>query len=168
MNLRTVIVAEVDETLVLVEISSVVGDFTSDMLPVFKDIKEVDISGCKEIDPDEFVQNILQVQKLQKIVLTGCSQFQEYHLVEFLPYMDCLQDVQIRGCDFMSSEIVVELLENMCSIVHFDFDPRHFNADIQCWQYIEQKWDSVSFGIGFLKFFEESVIDGDVTLSSEE
>ena len=75
------------------------GPFSPTLLLYFPQLKELDISGCIQIDSGLFCDCIAACTSITKISMKNCSQFSQYQLSLFVRKTRKLRFLECSNCD---------------------------------------------------------------------
>ena len=130
----------------IMDITSKIGSFSPFLFVYLNTISEIDISGCRSIDANEFTDCVLYCKKLEKLTMTSCTQFSEGHFLQFLPRLTNLYLIDLARCQeiaFVGSFFIVQSIE---SIRYFNFEPKNPQEDVSDWELLLRNIRRVHFG----------------------
>ena len=143
----------VNEMVTFVDLTPQLGAFTPCLFVYFRDLMEIDISGCKSIDPCLFVDCIAACQNLRKIEMISCTQFNQYHIVNMLqdkPKLKYFESSKGSNINFTNA---YRMLSSLPSLEFLNFDPQEIFEQIDDWSNLFRIFRNVHFGINIMRFF---------------
>ena len=154
VTLVTFCEAEVDGFFIFSCVANAIGQFKPQMLAYLHDIVEVDITGCVDIDPDDFTDFIQSCSKLRFLYMSGCYQFQKAHIVEFMQNLPNIQTIDVTECSKLDYQSIYELLEVLFNLKIFHFDPEEILSSRFKWrQLVKDAFVRVEFSQSLIMHF---------------
>ena len=129
-----------------IDITEKIQLFSPLILVYLTNISQLDISGCRFIDPNLLVDTVIFCTGLKKLEMQFCSQFQEKHFVLMLPKLQDLLYADFHSCDEISFAAAFWMLSEMDEIQCINFDPQNPVADVNDWEIILRHFTMVHFG----------------------
>ena len=136
-----------------VDIMSQIGVFTPTLMIYFPQIQEIDISGCVMINPALFIDCLVAVQNLKKLLLVGCIQFNQYSLVKISVHMKNLTYLDVVHCCEIHHVNLYCILSNLNKLQFINLSPRDALKDIEYFKEIIRIYRDVCFGRNILMYF---------------
>ena len=128
------------------EITGHIGSFSPILFIYLREIAEIDVSGCRSIDSDLFVDCIIFCENLKKIEMRSCWQFEENDFVKMLPKMRKLSYVDIAKCCKITSVSALYIAASMCQVLWLNFDPKDAKSNVSDWEILLRNFPEIHFG----------------------
>ena len=139
--------------LTYVDLTSQIGPFTPCILVYFSDLQELDIGGCRSIDPSLFVDCIVVCTKLRKLVLTSCTQFSQYQIVKVVRNKCHLEYLEASNTSDINYANAYLILSHVPQAQFVNFDPHKIFNEIDDWTNLFRIFHYVHFVVNIMRFF---------------
>ena len=133
-------------SLIEIDVTPRMGRFLSTIFVYFNHIKEIDISGCRFIDPDLFVDCSKFVNNLQKLEMMNCQQFQEFHFLTMGIHFQSLAYLDVASCSEISFNGAFGIINEMTGLLFFNFEPKNAKEDVLFWEKLLCTMRHIHFG----------------------
>ena len=121
--LKTYSTGFVNGMVTFVDITPQIGIFTPSILIYFRQLQELNISGCVNIDAVLFVDCSVTLENLIKLIMRACYQFSQYLIVKTGAHHAKLEYFDFVGC----CEITHSNLYTLCLVVCHSFSALTLN-----------------------------------------
>ena len=143
----------IDGMLTFVNITPKLGYFSPTILLYFPELLQLDISGCKGIEPSLFTDCIGSCVNLKKLVLKGCNQFQQYHVVRFSSSVKQLSYLDAENCGEFTYANAYALLATLQHLEMLHLNPQDIGDQLIKWKHLFVLFRRVHFGVNITKHF---------------
>ena len=97
----------------MVNLTPIYGGFNSYVMSVMKDLVDMDVSGCRKLNTDDFVESIVDAFKVEKLNISGCTQFTEQQIIDICTCLPNLVSVDATGCTGLQFANALTILCNI-------------------------------------------------------
>ena len=129
-----------------VMLSPLIGSFQSSLLKRMPNLKNIDVSGCLLLDPEQFSKSVVSCLQLQDLNIEDCKQFKERHLVEIctgLPQLQMMKAIHTQPIQVVSAYVIV----TNCREMHLlEVEARYPDFEAKEWSKLNSMFLSVDFG----------------------
>ena len=133
-------------TLLQFDISDHVRQFNSTLFVYLTNIQEIDVHGCRFLDPNLFVDRIVFVRNLKKLIMRSCTQFNEMHFIKMLLELLHLLYVDLASCQQISFDVALCLTSELPQLMFINFEPKNSKEDVCYWEMLLRTFNKVHFG----------------------
>ena len=129
------------------------GQFSPTVLIYFSGLRELDVSGCTQIDSNLFTDCIVACVNLLKLVMVRCIQFTQYQVLKFVRNLPELKYFDVsKGPEFTYTNGYV-MLCSLKNLEMVDFEPKNISIEIADWKALFRMFAKVHFGLSITRYF---------------
>ena len=132
------------------------GKFNALQLIHFTDLTLIDISECRSVVSQDYVECIQFCTKLKHFNISECSQFHEYQMVRMLCGLQALSVVDITGTQKLQYISTYRIVTSLPGLSLICLDPKNPRQEANSWKWlITDVKHRVQFGKCVMKYFPE-------------
>ena len=135
----------------VLDVSKELGVFNPFLILYIRNIRSIDISGCRFLSPSNFMDCVVVCSNLQKIMMRSCTQFSEHQLARMLSKLKNLHYVDIDRCVELSFASAYWIVSSLQSLQMINFVPGNSRIELVDWKRLYNIFYAVSFGISFTR-----------------
>ena len=117
------------------------------------ELQELDISGCRAIDANLFVDCIAACTNLRKLEMKACSQFTQYHMIKLVVNLKQLRFLEFSNTQDVSVCNAHAILANMQKLEKVNFDPKTSPHELQGFKQLMAIFRNIHFGNNITRHF---------------
>ena len=130
----------------LVYLTPLIGPFDGIFFSKMRNVVDVRIPGCNKVDPNTFVDAIVEAKQIEEVDITGCKQFNEYQLVRMFKSLPNLVQVFALETTGILSVSAYEIVTNARKIRVLKVVPKFPIVDKKNWSQLHCIFLHIDFG----------------------
>ena len=141
------------EELLEINLTPNFGGFVPEHLVYFKNIVQIDISGCTEIIATLFVDCIATCRNLRIFSMTGCIQFSEKNMQKIFNQLPELEQIDCTSCADVTFATAYNIISPLKKLLGINLEPKFARAEYEDWKRLVQIFRFVTFGHSIMRIF---------------
>ena len=137
---------EFDDGIKTVDITEHVPVCTAFTLLYFPNILELDMTGMIHINPQDFIECIGFVAKLQFVTLDGCTQFSQYNFMRIFDQLPECRWISLLKCQTLESTAAYCIMASCYKLKFIDFELSEIWSSARDWRRLRSIFFQVRFG----------------------
>ena len=137
-------------------ITDIYGGMNRATMQKMVELTTVDMSGCTDFEPSEFIDGILKCCKIEKLEIAGCKQFTEHNIIDIctsLPELIYFDASKCAGLQYANAHVI---LCNARKLRVFKVEMRYPEFERKDWIKLKATFPDVIFGEEIENFLHEN------------
>ena len=122
------------------------GAFDVDLLPMFVNMKVLDISECTKIDADKFTEHIGSCKEVMQLNMDGCTQFTPLQIIEICCSLPKLKHLSALRCKPLISVHAYKIADSHPNMIALKVEPKWLKEDKWNWSQVVNIFMDTNFG----------------------
>ena len=129
-----------------IDITDKIYTFTPFFLLYVRNITQLDLSGCQDVNANDFTQCLTSCKQLTKIILKCCSQFTELQFSLMFHELPNMTYIDLENCTELSLPTAYCILVQVQTIQMMNFMPKNPILALSDWKRLMRIFFYVHFG----------------------